>query len=238
MESRLRLVIAEFRAIALGVLLLPGHSDGKQPVSYGRQIAPIFALHCYGCHGEANPSSGLQLSTYNGLRRGGSMGEDITPGEPDRSFLVKFIEGFRGPDQRMPLGSRPLTQDQIQLIRQWIAEGAKNDNAGTPCYRLSAAASFATGRPLHISCKVSAAADLFFSIRDGKNDLLHREEASVKDEQMEWTIHQEKTWPARVTVEVVIRYAAEAVRGELKIDGGDSRPIMTRKPIAGECLPD
>ena len=189
-------------------------------VSYGRQIAPVFALHCNGCHGESNPSSDFQTSTYNGLRAGGVFGQDIVAGFPDRSALVNFIEGFRGPDQRMPQGSRPLTQQQIELIRRWISEGATNDHAATPCYTLRlSACTIGPGRPLHVACQVSAAADLLLFFRGKDNRVLYHEEASVKEmpkqmdagapgRLMNWTVNYENTWERQVTVELVIRYTA------------------------------
>ncbi|HTF67897.1 MAG TPA: c-type cytochrome domain-containing protein, partial [Edaphobacter sp.] len=84
-------------AIAASVLAISSRehtpSGSQSRVSYGREIAPIFALHCNGCHGGSTPSSQFRVSTYPGLRSGGGLGDDIVPEFPDRSMLVKFIEG-------------------------------------------------------------------------------------------------------------------------------------------------
>jgi len=224
--------------------------DHSGHISYGRQIAPIFALHCSGCHSESNPSSGFQVSTYKGLLAGGVFGQDIVPGFPDRSALVHFIEGFRGPDQRMPLGSRPLSSQQIWLIRRWIAQGAIDDNAATPCYTLRLpACTIAPGHPLRIGCKVSTAADLLLLLRGKNNRILYREEASIKDppEQMNagapgqllrWTLNYEKTWEPQVSVELVIRYTAADVHAMLKVDGANGFASATRRLDASFCAPD
>ena len=52
----------------------------------------------------------------------------IDPGNPDNSYLIHKIEGRPGiVGVRMPLAGPPLTDGQIQLIRRWIALGARND---------------------------------------------------------------------------------------------------------------
>ncbi|HUF09445.1 MAG TPA: cytochrome c [Rhodothermales bacterium] len=52
----------------------------------------------------------------------------VEPGDPDASYLVRKIEG--GPDisgQRMPAGGFELTQEQIDVIREWISDGAEEN---------------------------------------------------------------------------------------------------------------
>src|SRR5436309_14995488 len=92
-------------------------------VSYSRDVAPIFAMNCNSCHGDAETAGGLELRTYAALMKSGA----IVPGDPDGSQVVQFIEGRRGEEHRMPLGETPLTADQIGRIRGWIAEGAPED---------------------------------------------------------------------------------------------------------------
>src|SRR5881396_399954 len=93
-------------------------------VSYSREVAPIFALHCNSCHGDSGIAGGLVTGTHADLMK---AGDAIVPGDPDRSQVVQFIEGRRGEEHRMPLGKPPLTDRQIRVIRRWIAEGAEAD---------------------------------------------------------------------------------------------------------------
>ena len=55
----------------------------------------------------------------------------IEPGDPDNSYLVHKIQGTQasvgGTGERMPLGRPALTQEQIDIIRAWIADGAMNN---------------------------------------------------------------------------------------------------------------
>lgn len=165
-------------------------------------------------------------------------------------MLVKFIEGFRGADQRMPLNSRPLTASEIGLIRRWITEGALNDHAATLCSKLRLPTfSVAPGHPLQIFSKVSGTADLVLSIRDHNNRILHSEEASVKQppEEMDagapgqfltWTINHESTWPLQVKVELCVRYAPKPVEVLLSAHNGNGSIVNTRKLIQSQCAPD
>lgn len=92
-------------------------------VSYSADIQPIFNSRCVGCHVGAI-QGGLRLDNYSFLLLGGNSGPVVVPFEPDSSILVQRIEGIL---PRMPLVGDPLTQEQIDLIRQWIVEGAEDN---------------------------------------------------------------------------------------------------------------
>src|SRR5207302_11222473 len=94
------------------------------PVSYRKQIAPVFAASCAACHGAQLAQSGLSLATYSALMKGGKRGKPVIPGNASDSLIVQYIEGRKQP--RMPVGGS-LKPAEIALIRQWIAEGAKTD---------------------------------------------------------------------------------------------------------------
>jgi hypothetical protein len=59
-----------------------------------------------------------------GLRR-------IQPGNPDLSYLIQKLEGRAAVGGRMPLNSPPLPQTTIDVIKQWIREGAQRSAAST-----------------------------------------------------------------------------------------------------------
>lgn len=93
-------------------------------VDYEDQIQPIFDEYCVECHGGQN---GVTLSSYSAVM--GSVGatyetEIVEPGKPDESPLVDKIEPNPEIGERMPQGGPFLTDDEINLIRTWIAEGA------------------------------------------------------------------------------------------------------------------
>ena len=93
-------------------------------VSFHHDVAPIFAYHCNSCHGDAG---GLNLRTYQSALEGGNKGKLLIAGDPDNSLLIHFTDGRRGPAHRMPLDGPPLSQQQLQTLRRWIAEGARED---------------------------------------------------------------------------------------------------------------
>jgi len=92
-------------------------------VDYATQIQPIFNANCTSCHGG---NSGLTLTSFEALM--GSTGIQygsniVVPGDPDASGLVDKIEPNPQSGNRMPTGGQ-LQQNEIDLIRQWITEGA------------------------------------------------------------------------------------------------------------------
>jgi len=115
-------------------------SDPGTPVSFSDQIETALLdrgdLACVDCHssGGANPlglhTSGLSLSSYASLRRGGDRsGADIVlPGRPCESILLQKVGEAPPFGARMPLDGPPfLTPEERQLISDWIAEGANDD---------------------------------------------------------------------------------------------------------------
>jgi uncharacterized membrane protein len=98
-----------------------GHLD------YARDIEPIFTSNCVKCHNESKKKGGYRLDAKDHVFAAGESGNvPIVPGKADESRLVKMIEG-KGEfaDSVMPPKGDPLTYQQIQLIRQWIDDGAK-----------------------------------------------------------------------------------------------------------------
>jgi hypothetical protein len=99
-------------------------------VDFNRDIRPILSAHCYACHGpdEEAREAELRLDTADGavVDLGGHAA--IKPGQPDQSEMIARIEST-DPDLVMPPpeGGHPLNDQQKQLLRQWIAEGAQYD---------------------------------------------------------------------------------------------------------------
>ena len=94
--------------------------------------ANVFTPVCVECHGGATAPLGLRLdetSSY-GLLVGISSVEQpgvprVAPGNPNASYLVQKLEGTAAFGARMPLGREPLPQSDIDVIRQWIIDGAQ-----------------------------------------------------------------------------------------------------------------
>ena len=91
-------------------------------VDFARDVQPIFRDHCVSCHGPEMQMNGLRLDRRADAMRGGTQ-SDIGPGNADGSRLYhRLIDNSVG--AQMPPGG-PLSDEQIEIIRQWIDEGAE-----------------------------------------------------------------------------------------------------------------
>ncbi len=98
-----------FTQLLLGFTILFG-------VDYQTQIQPIFSQYCTGCHPNAG---GLSLTTYDNVMDGGNSGMVIAVYNHSESDLWQRINSGI-----MPPGGNDLSQAQVNLIGQWINEGA------------------------------------------------------------------------------------------------------------------
>ncbi|MEZ0324564.1 MAG: DUF1549 domain-containing protein, partial [Fimbriimonas sp.] len=94
-------------------------------------VRTTFKAHCFTCHSGANPAAGLDLSTPEGIQKGGVSGKIFVPGKPSESLLLARLKGEHG-KPRMPLGFTALTAEQIQTVSDWITAGARTDAPDKP----------------------------------------------------------------------------------------------------------
>src|SRR5712691_8506342 len=93
-------------------------------VDYSRQIKPLLQSRCYACHGVLKQESKLRLDTAVFAIEGGENGAAIVAGDAAASSLIKRVS-TTDESERMPPEGEPLTAAQIQLLKAWIAQGAK-----------------------------------------------------------------------------------------------------------------
>ena len=99
-------------------------SAAGAPVSYHREIVPILRSNCYSCHKPGKTKGELDLTTHAAILKGGKHEDHVVAGKPDVSGLIESISGH---EPEMPKEGEPLTASEVDLIRRWIAEGAKED---------------------------------------------------------------------------------------------------------------
>lgn len=80
----------------------------------------VLQKNCFTCHG-ALKVGGLDLRTRDSIATGGARGAAIVPSDPERSLLYRFASHEAEPT--MPPGQK-LSDDDIDLLRRWILEGA------------------------------------------------------------------------------------------------------------------
>ena len=96
---------------------------GRPSPSFNADILPILTNQCAlaGCHA-AGGQNGVDLRTYDTLNAGGAGGTIVIVGDARESEVVKqIVQG------KMPPDGPPLEVAQIQLIIDWINEGAENN---------------------------------------------------------------------------------------------------------------
>ncbi len=126
---------------AAGLALLVGCADeGADPISpggsgdiyYARDIQPLWDRDCTGCH-VAGGEAGLDLSAGHshadlvGVPAAGYAADRVAAGDPAASVLYGKLTDtgqFGGP---MPDGGPALSTADLELVRRWIADGARDD---------------------------------------------------------------------------------------------------------------
>jgi mono/diheme cytochrome c family protein len=93
-------------------------------VDYVREVKPIFAEHCYRCHGASQQKGELRMDTAALALKGGENGPAFKAGKSAESLIVQAIKGEHDSISRMPYKKPPLSDEQIALIAKWIDEGA------------------------------------------------------------------------------------------------------------------
>jgi WD40 repeat protein len=107
---------------------IPAQGQTLEPVSYHKQIWPIIQRSCQGCHQPAEANGDLIMVTFEDFKRGGLDGTPFIPGKPDESLVIELISGE---EPSMPKEGDLLTDEEVELFRRWIAEGAKDDTPTT-----------------------------------------------------------------------------------------------------------
>ena len=106
-------------------------SSKSVPVDYAGRVKPILTRHCVSCHGVVKPRGGLRLDTAAAALKGGKHGPAVIAGRADESPVIAALRGD-GPGERMPLNRSPLSAGDINLLRDWIDQGAKANPAEQP----------------------------------------------------------------------------------------------------------
>ena len=111
----------------------------SQQVSYENDVNPILVANCLSCHtgkGEGVETSGFSVRTYDELMSGTKFGPVVVPGDSQSSSLYRMIDHKVDRKIQMPphheesLASEmkdKLTLEQINTIKLWIDQGAKNN---------------------------------------------------------------------------------------------------------------
>jgi len=102
------------------------HPAGASELLFEDVARPILEAKCFKCHGEdrVKRKAELDLRDVASIVRGGESGTALVAGNVDDSLLWQMIEGGDMP----PEGNTPLTDEERESIKSWIAGGAKARN--------------------------------------------------------------------------------------------------------------
>jgi uncharacterized membrane protein len=104
---------------------------GEPAVSFSQDVKPIIDQHCIKCHkvgGKGEVASGFNLTSYDGVMKGTNNGPMVIAGDVEGSNMIVLIEGRADPSIRMPHGQqKSIPKEQIQTIRLWVEQGARNN---------------------------------------------------------------------------------------------------------------
>ena len=104
--------------LLVGSWLSVNPAAAQSPAVFDRTIAPVLAT-CLECHRGPNAKGGLDLGSRAGAQRGGESGPAYVAGDPKRSLLWQRLAA----DEMPP--DHPLPAADKEVLRQWIATGAK-----------------------------------------------------------------------------------------------------------------
>lgn len=133
MRFRITLTAAALLTATACVASAQAATDAPK-VSFKNQILPIIEDHCVSCHspgGIGYISSSMDLRSYKDLRMGSIDGIAVIPFHADRSPLMRFLDtNWHSKDKnavKMPPLGPQLSPSDLNLIRTWINQGAKNN---------------------------------------------------------------------------------------------------------------
>jgi len=135
---------AAFSSAALGAMppKQQEKEDPNKPVSYFKQIRPIFQANCQGCHQPAKAKGGYVMTDFAKMMKGGDDAQKdnkmaIVAGKPEESFLFQQVTPDHG-QAEMPKKKPPLLEPELTLVRRWIKEGAIDDTPANAKQRFDA----------------------------------------------------------------------------------------------------
>jgi hypothetical protein len=121
-------------AILLALVVLTSCSTDSAPtnppdqkdttICFDRDVLPIFLTSCAraGCHDPGSRQKGFDFTSYSGIMEG------ITPGELAGSLVYIKITEDDESDRMPPWPKEALSREKIDIIRQWIDEGATDSS--------------------------------------------------------------------------------------------------------------
>jgi hypothetical protein len=131
------------------IAVLSQRSEAAEPVEFGKHVYPILRDHCLKCHAAPyqdartgrtkKPKGGIRFDSVELIKKGYINDEDklvkgVVAGKPAKSSLYAVTTLPADHDDIMPATGDPLTKEQQNVLKQWIAQGADYSDFKAPVY--------------------------------------------------------------------------------------------------------
>lgn len=101
----------------------------EQLAYYDQVVQPIINQNCKSCHNPKNLKGELDLTSYDGLLKGGEDGTVLVSGNAEESSLyARLVLPKEDEDHMPPEEKRQPQKEAIELIKAWIELGGTTDS--------------------------------------------------------------------------------------------------------------
>ncbi len=109
----------------------PKVSSLDEALVFPHVVLPILHEKCNSCHDEGKTKGKLRMDSFALLMAGGDTGDAVVAGDLEGSLMIERItipEDVDPHDERMPPAGKPqLTEEEMAVLKWWVAVGAPND---------------------------------------------------------------------------------------------------------------
>ncbi|MBX3257592.1 MAG: DUF1553 domain-containing protein [Chitinophagaceae bacterium] len=128
MKIKLNKKLLVVTGILIVALVVTTGLIGHKKVDYNTEVKPLFNKKCISCHGGVKKEGGFSVLFRNEALDTTDGGKPaIIPGSPEKSEMIRRLTSS-DPEERMPYKHEPLSRQEIDMLKQWIKEGAQWGN--------------------------------------------------------------------------------------------------------------
>ncbi len=96
-----------------------------ESISFNEQVRPILNKNCIVCHGGVKKNGGFSLLFEEEAKGKTKSGKPaILEGDAEHSEFIKRLT-HHDPEKRMPQDAEPLAEEEIEILKKWVDQGAK-----------------------------------------------------------------------------------------------------------------
>ena len=101
-------------------------ASAQKDVTYAKDIKPLLEPTCFKCHGTEKQKGKLRLDSLAAFLKGGGDGKVLKPSDSANSLVVHAIARLDEESAMPPADKgKPLSKEQVGLVRAWIDQGAQ-----------------------------------------------------------------------------------------------------------------